>query len=152
VASAVNGAIREIGTAFSIALLGTIMNQVYQRRFHDSSAMSALRDNPANAALQPLFDLVRSGAGFAGHVVEDPAIFPGFTSEIAATVRDVSAEAFMAGMDRAIIIGALTMLVAAVVSFFLIDDDVVSATTSLTEVEAGTGELAMQPVPVSADE
>ena len=30
VASAVNGAIREIGTAFGIAFLGTIMNRTYQ--------------------------------------------------------------------------------------------------------------------------
>ena len=33
VASAVNGAMREIGTAFSIALLGTLANRVYRTDF-----------------------------------------------------------------------------------------------------------------------
>ncbi len=43
VASAVNGAIRETGFAFGIALLGTVMNRTYQARFDESSVVQGLR-------------------------------------------------------------------------------------------------------------
>lgn len=125
VASAVNGAVREVGAAFSIAFLGTIMNQAYQSSFNSSEAIEGLRANPALALLHPLLDLIGSGVGLAGHVVEDPTIFPGFPADVAQIVRDVSSDAFMVGMDRGIIIGAVTMLVAAVLSFFLVDDRIV---------------------------
>src|SRR4051812_12357145 len=43
VASAVNGAIREIGTAFGIALLGSLANNTYKSHFRDADATQALR-------------------------------------------------------------------------------------------------------------
>ncbi len=52
VASAVNGAIRETGFAFGVALLGTVMNQRYRSGFNGSSKIQALREpgDPATAA------------------------------------------------------------------------------------------------------
>jgi EmrB/QacA subfamily drug resistance transporter len=143
VASAVNGAVREVGAAFSIAFLGTIMNQAYQSSYNSSDAIEGLRADPAMAQIQPLLDLVGTGVGFAGRVVQDASVFPGFTAEVALLVRDASADAFMVGMDRGIIIGAMTMLVAAVLSFFLVDDRVVRGDAgpqaALSDVEAGEG-------------
>ena len=77
VASAINGAIREIGTAVSIALLGTIMNRVYQAEYNAAPEIGGLRADPAAGPLRPLLDLVGSGASFAGRVIEDPLRFPG---------------------------------------------------------------------------
>ena len=43
VASAVNGSLREIGTAFGVALLGTIANRAYQDYFNSAAEVQALR-------------------------------------------------------------------------------------------------------------
>src|SRR4029078_8016142 len=72
VASAVNGAIREIGSAFGIALLGTIMNRVYQSQYNASETITQARGNASLGLLRPLIDMVGSGMSFAGRVIEDP--------------------------------------------------------------------------------
>src|SRR3712207_8044471 len=51
VASAVNGAVRETGFAFGIALLGTIMNRTYQDRY-DTSAEVTGRSEEHTSELQ----------------------------------------------------------------------------------------------------
>jgi EmrB/QacA subfamily drug resistance transporter len=146
VASAVNGAVREVGAAFSIAFLGTIMNQVYQSRYNSSGEIQQLRSDPSFGPIQPLLDLVGSGVGLAGRVVQDPAVFPGFTAEVALRVREASSMAFMAGMDRGIIIGAAAMLISSVLAFFLVDDRVVRGEAGpLADTPAGEG-MAVLPV------
>lgn len=82
VASAVNGAVREIGFAFGIALLGSVMNRVYQDRFDQATAVTDLRADPAQAPFQPVVDAIGSGAGFAGRVVEDTRLFPGLPADL----------------------------------------------------------------------
>ncbi|MGD9890397.1 MAG: MFS transporter [Dehalococcoidia bacterium] len=126
VASAVNGAVREIGTAFGIALLGTVMNRAYQDHFDASPTVGAIRADPAQAPLQGVLDVVGSGAGLAGRVVENPQVFPGLPAAVATQLREVSAEAFMAGMDRAVIVATAAMVAAAIIALFTIKDRVVS--------------------------
>src|SRR3712207_4959598 len=78
VASAVNGAIRETGFAFGIALLGTIMNRTYQTRYAQSPEIAALDQgsDPTLAPLRPVVDFIGSGINYAGRLVEDPDAFP----------------------------------------------------------------------------
>jgi EmrB/QacA subfamily drug resistance transporter len=127
VASAVNGAVREIGFAFGIALLGSVLNRVYQDRFDGSTTVAGLRSGPESSSLAPVLDTVGSGAGFAGRVVEDTALFPGLSADVAARLREVSAEAFMAGMDRAVLLGAAVMFAAAFIALVTVKDRVVNA-------------------------
>ncbi|RIK47342.1 MAG: MFS transporter [Chloroflexi bacterium] len=128
VASAVNGAIREIGNAFGIALLGTLMNRAYQAHFNAAPQVQQLRSDSSLGPLQPVVDIIGSGMSFGGRVVEDAAVFPGLAQfpEVVATLRQVSSEAFMAGMDRAIYVATGWIVVAAVISYMLIKDSVVS--------------------------
>jgi len=144
IASAVNGAVREIGFAFGIALLGSVMNRVYQDNYNGSSAITDLRTDPAQAPLQPVLDAVGAGAGLAGRVIEDTQLFPGLPAAAVAQVREASAQAFMAGMDRAVIIAAVVMAVTAVLAYFLIDDRVVNSTVPVAvEDEEPVGVLAL---------
>lgn len=128
VASAVNGAIREIGNVFGIALLGTLMNRAYQSSFNSAAEVQALRADPANAPLQPLINLLGSGMSFGGRVVSDAHVFPGLQQfpELIATLERVSSDAFMAGMDRAIYVASAWIFVAAIISYLLIQDKVVA--------------------------
>ncbi len=122
IASAVNGAVREIGTAFGIALLGTIANQVYKNEFRADGRVQDLAHNPD---LAPVVAFIGNGASNAGHVIQRIPAFSALPGEIVATLRQASSEAFVAGMDRAIIISGLGLLVTSIVSYFLISEQVV---------------------------
>jgi hypothetical protein len=121
VASAVNGAIREIGNAFGVAFLGTLMNRAYQARFDASPEVAALRADPESASLGPVVDTIGSGMSYGGRVVER---FPGLeeAGAVVAQLRTASSDAFIAGMDRAIYASAATIIAVACVSFVLIRD------------------------------
>src|SRR5699024_1604063 len=84
VASAVNGAIRETGFAFGIALLGTMMNQTYRSELRGSEQFRALRDtsNPELAPLQPVLDLIEKGINFGSRVIENDELFPGLPGSV----------------------------------------------------------------------
>jgi EmrB/QacA subfamily drug resistance transporter len=126
VASAINGAMREIGTAFGIALLGTLMNRAYQTSFDEASEIRALRADPEVGPLQPVIDAIGNGIGLGGRVIEDRELFPGLEAypQVVAAIRDASSRAFVAGMDTAMIVSGISLLVVAVLSYFLINDRV----------------------------
>jgi EmrB/QacA subfamily drug resistance transporter len=126
VASAVNGAVRETGFAFGVALLGTIMNQTYRSRFEAHGNVETLRD-PANAAsgpLAPVLDVIGSGINYAGHLIQDPALFPGVPAEVATAIYVASSEAFVDGMHRSFIITGIAIIGVALASYVMIKDRV----------------------------
>ncbi len=146
IASAVNGALREIGTAFGVALLGTIANRAYQNSFQSSSDVQALRAT-GGAALEPVIDLVGSGMNVGGNVISKIPEFAAVPAQVIATLEHASAEAFMVGMDRAVIFSTVGIILAAVLSYFLIDDDVVrqpvgEAPRESEELQLGSADFA----------
>jgi len=151
VASAVNGAIREIGNSFGIALLGTLMNRAYRGEFEVAAPVRALRADPATAQLNPVIDQVGRGVNYAGGAVDeifrrvglDPAV--GGLAQVAGGLRRASSEAFMVGMDRAIVVSAAGIAAASVVSFFLIKDGV-ALTKDAVDV-AATRDSTLAPGP-----
>ncbi len=150
IASAVNGAVREIGTAFGIALLGTIANQVYKNEFRSDDRVRDLAQVPD---LAPVVQFVGNGASNAGHVIERIPVFSGLPADLIATLRQVSSEAFVAGMDRAIIISGIGLLLTSVVSYFLISEHVVvqPASVSARAPETGAADVELDVEPAIAD-
>ncbi len=120
VASAVNGAIREIGSAFGIALLGTLMNRDYQSQYNATESIMQARSNPEFGPAQPLVNLIGSGVSLAGRVIEDPKRFPGLPASLATQIRDASSHAFITGMDRAILVSSGVIIACSIISYFLI--------------------------------
>ncbi|HEY8448176.1 MAG TPA: MFS transporter [Thermomicrobiales bacterium] len=137
IASAVNGAVREIGTAFGIALLGTIANRVYQNEFRSDSRVEELAQNPE---LAPVVSFVGDGASNAGHVIDRIPALSALPAEVVDVLRLASSEAFVVGMDRAIIISGLGLLVTSVLSYFLISEQVV-----VQPIEAHAPAPALEP-------
>ena len=121
VASAVNGAVRETGFAFGVALLGSIMNQTYQDRFEANGAIAAMRAT-GDQALGGMLDVIARGINYAGHVIDNPVLFPGVPADIAASIREASADAFVAGMDQAFVLSGIVMIATGIASFFLVRD------------------------------
>ena len=147
VASAINGAIREIGSAFSIALLGTIMNRTYQSTFDKDGAIQALRTDPNAAAYRPAIDAVGDGNNMAGHVIEKISAFDVVPAEIKTTLVNASSRAFVDGMDVAIYVAASAAIASAVLSYVLIKDTPF-ATAPVTEIAPEVGEAL---APIAAD-
>ncbi|MBA3643095.1 MAG: MFS transporter [Chloroflexia bacterium] len=142
VASAVNGAIRETGFAFGIALLGTIMNQTYRAQFQAEPAVRAIQGStdPAMAPLQPIVSLIGSGINYAGRVIGDQSAFPGLPPEFVAQIRLASSEAFIAGIDRAFIFAGIAIIVVSGLSYVLVRDRVAeSRPASMPGAEAFAG-------------
>ncbi len=124
VASAVNGAVREVGTAFGIALLGTIANRTYLASYDAAPDIIAARANPSLASARPLLDRIGGGISYAGRVVEQlPQAAQ--LGPLAGQIRIASAEAFVKGMDRAFLVSSISIFVMSVLSFFLLRDAVV---------------------------
>lgn len=151
VASAVNGAIRETGFAFGIALLGTIMNQTYRSKLDASDQFNALRDtsNPQLAPLQPILDVIEKGVNYGGRVIENTTVFPDLPATITEPVRIASSQAFVSGMEQAFIISSTATVIAAVVAWLLIrNDPVVVESPERQEMTAGA---SFNPEPSAAD-
>lgn len=129
VASAINGAVREIGTAFGIALLGTVMNRTYQSRFNDTADIKTLRGNDG---LTGVLDLIGSGASFAGHVVAQLPMPLGraLPDAVVAQIQDASGRAFVTGMHQAIMLSSAVIIVCSVISYVLVKDRVFATATS----------------------
>ncbi|CAN5589147.1 MFS transporter [soil metagenome] len=134
VASAINGSLREVGTAFGIALLGTLANRAYQDYFRSSPDLQQAAQG-ASEPVQGLIALIGSGMNFGGQVVNGIAAEIGIVDERLATIQSVSAEAFMRGMDRAVIFSGVAILIAGIVSYFMIDDEAVLKTAEEREEE-----------------
>jgi hypothetical protein len=151
VASAVNGAIRETGFAFGIALLGTIMNQRYRSELGSSAEFNALRDtsNPQLAPLKPVLDLIERGVNFGGRVIQNTDIFPGLPEAVTEPIRMASSRAFVAGMEQAFVISSTATVIAAGVAWMLIRDEAITVeSTERQEAEQGSRYM---PEPSSAD-
>ncbi|MDQ3412336.1 MAG: MFS transporter [Chloroflexota bacterium] len=133
VASAVNGATRETGFAFGIALLGSVMNRTYQDQFAADANVAQVRavSEATGSPLGGLIDFVGEGMNAAGWVVEDPRLYADLPAGVLAqlqgsgvltTIRQASSEAFVAGMHWSFIISSIVLAAAAVLSWFLIED------------------------------
>lgn len=146
VASAVNGSLREIGTAFGVALLGTLANRAYQDSFRNSQELrSAMIDAPE--PVSQLAAMIGSGMNYGGHVVTAIASEMGITDDRIATIQRVSADAFMKGMDRSVLFSGLAMLGVAVLSYFMIEDDVVVRTAEERQADETAAAMAAAAAP-----
>jgi hypothetical protein len=80
---------------------------------------------------------------YGGQVVQGLAAELGITDERLATIQQVSAEAFMKGMDRAVIFSGVAIIFVAVLSYFMIDDQVVIKSEEERAAEASATETAI---------
>jgi len=123
VASAINGAIREIGTAFGIALLGTLANTTYKSEFHNSETVTSLAAK-GDTAIDQAIAFVGAGAATAGYVLSKTPLAAGLDSQTIDQLRAVSSEAFVSGMHRALLFGGVALIISGIVSYFIVEDSV----------------------------
>ena len=142
IASAVNGAIREIGTAFGIALLGSMANTTYQNQFRDDAGVKALRA-AGDPAVRTALDVVASGSSSAGYFLQKTPFANGISADVITQIREISGRAFVTGMDQATWIGGIALIGAGIVSYFLVKDSVFEV--KLEEQPVLDGDLVANP-------
>lgn len=150
IASAINGAVREIGTAFGVALLGTVATRTYLDHFRNDATVQAIQADPAAAPVHGVIEEMGSGAASAGVAVisQLPAELKESAADLLELLRVASSEAFIAGMDRAVIISAAGIIVSAIVSYLLVRDEVVLRAPAAHPAVVETAvEPAIEPAP-----
>ena len=118
VASAVNGAIRETGFAFGIALLGTFISRTYRTDFLKDDQVQGIAASSDQS--RGLIDTISDQISAAGKLIQDESRFPGLPQEVRDVIQSASSNGFVNGMHLSFIITGTTLLVCAVVSYFLI--------------------------------
>lgn len=143
VGSAINGAVRETGFAFGVAVLGTLANRTYHDHFVDDPEIEGLR-RANDGALAPVLHQVGDGINFAGNwvrTVDELAVLP---EPVLTTIDRVSSQGFVEGMHYAFIITGVMTVIAAFGTWFLIGPDAPSAHAAAVPepddtVESSTG-------------
>jgi len=132
VGSAVNGAVRETGFAFGVAVLGALANQTYRDSFHANDEVETLSQQD-NGALAPVFDTVGEGINFAGNWVRSIDAFASLPEPVLAAIDQASSQAFIDGMHFAFIITGLLTVLAAVGTWLLIGPDAPSKQVAVAD-------------------
>jgi DHA2 family multidrug resistance protein-like MFS transporter len=107
VGSAMNNTTRQVGAALGVAVLGTILNGTYISRI-DAVAW------PAQLSPQAV-EVIRDSIQGA-HVIAQSVPNP----QLAQIIVDQSNQAFTAGSSHALLVGAIIMVVSAIVTFIIL--------------------------------
>ncbi len=108
IGSAMDGTTQQIGAALGVAVLGATMNMVYLDKMETSGFAASLPEE-ANEAIQSSIQ--------SAHIVAEQGQFPDGVSQ---QIITESSHAFTAGMTDAMLIGAIVMAVAALITLFIL--------------------------------
>jgi hypothetical protein len=149
VGSAVNGAVRETGFAFGVAVLGALANRTYHESFHGNEQVESLRQQ-GGGALDPVVHVVGDGINFAGNWVRSVDAFAAVPDQALSVIDRASSQAFIDGMHFAFTVTGVMTVLAALGTWLLIGPDTpatnaVSAEEPELEPAAATS-IAASPV------
>jgi EmrB/QacA subfamily drug resistance transporter len=105
IGSAMNDTTRQVGGAFGVAIIGSVMSSIYGSRVADAFHGAGVQGEPVEVA--------KDGLGQALMVAGDPRI-PG---NVAQQLVDGAREAFVAGMHRGVLVAAGAALLGAFIAF-----------------------------------
>ena len=140
IGSAMNDTTREIGGALGVAILGTVLNNVYINK------IGVLKSQFPDLSAE-VFEGVQDSIQGAHFVVTNPNF--NLSPEISTTILDVANKAFVSGITDAMFIGALILIGAGslVVAFL---PAVVQPPEEEAEVKAADSKVSGQVTPASA--
>lgn len=145
--SAVNGAVRETGFAFGVAVLGALANQRYHDYFARNDEVEALTQQ-GDGALVPVIDTVGDGINFAGNWVRSVDAFAAIPEPVMQTIDRVSSQGFVEGMHYAFLVTGVVTAVAAVGTWWLIGPD--APATQVATSDGRREEVVGSPVSLEA--
>jgi EmrB/QacA subfamily drug resistance transporter len=105
IGSAMNDTTRQVGGAFGVAIIGSVMSSLYGSRVADVFSAAGVTGQPVEVA--------KEGLGQALGVAADPRVPGAVAQELVAGAKD----AFVYGMHRGVLVGAAAALLGAVIAF-----------------------------------
>jgi len=108
IGSAMDGTTQQIGALFGVAILGSVMNTVYLDKMRTSEFATHLPEE-VNEAIQSSIQ--------SAHIVAGQGQF---SDDISQQIITESSQAFTTGMADAMLIGAIVMAVAALITLFIL--------------------------------
>ena len=105
VGSAMNDTTRQIGGAFGVAIIGSVMSSLYGSHVADAFTQAGVTGQPVEVAKQ--------GLGQALAVAADPRTPASVANELVTGAKD----AFVYGMHRGVLVGAAAALLGAFIVF-----------------------------------
>jgi EmrB/QacA subfamily drug resistance transporter len=105
VGSAVNDTTRQVGGALGVAIVGSVMASVYGNRVADTFSSAGLP--------QTAVDQAEDGLGQALAIAGDPRL----PADVGAQLAQAAKDAFVAGMHRGVLVGAVAVAIGAIVAF-----------------------------------
>ncbi len=132
VGSAVNGAVRETGFAFGVAVLGALANRTYRNSYTGNDQIESLREQ-GDGALAPVVHVVGDGINFAGNWVRSVDAFAAVPDQAISVIDRASSQAFIDGMHFAFTVTGVMTVIAALGTWLLIGPDTPTAHTVPTE-------------------
>jgi EmrB/QacA subfamily drug resistance transporter len=105
IGSAMNDTTRQVGGAFGVAIIGSVMSSLYGSRVADAFSASGVTGQPVEVA--------KEGLGQALGVAADPRVPSTVAQELVVGAK----EAFVYGMHRGVLVGAAAALLGAVIAF-----------------------------------
>lgn len=135
IGSAMNDTTRQLGGAVGVATLGTVMNSIYMQGV--STLKTDLPQLPTQA-----FDAISSSIQ-AAHIVADNPQMPTAARDL---IISTANQAFVNGMNNAMLIGALVMFAASALALFLLPA-VATRMKDEHELEAELEQVEVVPAP-----
>jgi hypothetical protein len=101
----VNDTTLQVGGALGVAIVGSVMASVYGSRVADTFSSAGLP--------QPAVDQAENGLGQALAIAGDPRL----PADVSAQLAQAAKDAFVAGMHRGVLVGAVAVAIGAIVAF-----------------------------------
>jgi EmrB/QacA subfamily drug resistance transporter len=105
IGSAMNDTTRQVGGAFGVAIIGSVMSSLYGARVADVFEQQGVAGEPVEVA--------KEGLGQALQVASDPRLPTAVAQQLVEGARD----AFVYGMHRGVLVGAAAALLGAIITF-----------------------------------
>jgi DHA2 family multidrug resistance protein-like MFS transporter len=105
IGSAMNDTTRQVGGAFGVAIIGSIMSSLYGSHVVDAFTQAGVTGQPA--------EIAKEGLGQALAVAGDPSVPSSVASELISGAK----EAFVYGLHRGVLVGAAAAFLGAFIAF-----------------------------------
>jgi hypothetical protein len=119
IGSAMNDTTRQLGGAFGVAVLGTIANQAYMHGVETLRTTLPIPEafaQQAELAFQGISSSIQGAHMVATSLAETPLVPP----DVPQMIIDTANQAFVLGMNNAMLIGSIIMICTAVLTYFIL--------------------------------